>query len=181
MLAGQSFSNKQGRASEVLSAEEAAGVRGILFDDANRAYDHYRIMLNEDEDGRKIDPTHRGIARELARMNLSLNFYTQWYWKIDLHNLMHFLSLRCDPHAQFEIRAYAVVMADIMKKWVPYCYDAYVEHVAGGARMSKSALDVLKRLVRGEDVTAENNPLSGREWDELRKVLGLPTFQGGHP
>ena len=94
---------------------------------ASRAYDHYAEMLNEDETG-EADPARDGLARELARMNLSLNFYTQWYWKIDLHNLMHFLSLRADPHAQYEIRVYAEAMLEMMRRWVPLCHDAFLQH-----------------------------------------------------
>ena len=107
-LAAQSVVNNQGR-GEVLSGDEAARVLDLLKSDANRAYDHYEAMLNERATAR-IDEPH-GLARELARMNLPANIYTQWYWKIDLHNLFHFLRLRADPHAQYEIRVYAEAIA----------------------------------------------------------------------
>src|SRR5471030_444289 len=102
-LAAQSLSNRQGR-GDVLEGGEAADVLALLREDAGRNYDHYAAMLNEDADGNPVDAARQGLARELARMNLTLNTYTQWYWKTDLHNLFHFLSLRADAHAQYEIR-----------------------------------------------------------------------------
>ena len=105
-LASQSTQNHQGR-GDLLQGEEAQRVLDILKEDATRNYDHYIEMLNEDEKGEVVDESNSGLARELARMNLTLNMYTQWYWKIDLHNLLHFLSLRADAHAQYEIRVYA--------------------------------------------------------------------------
>ena len=108
-LAAQSAVNRQGR-GDVLAGDEAAQVLDLLREDATRCYDHYAEMLNEDATGAPRDPSRQGLARELARMNLTLNTYTQWYWKIDLHNLFHFLSLRADAHAQYEIRVYAEAM-----------------------------------------------------------------------
>ncbi len=99
-LAAQSAINRQGRGA-VLDGAEAAEVLDLLRGDAARSYDHYLAMLNEDEAGKPRDPGRRGLARELARMNLTLNTYTQWYWKVDLQNLLHFLSLRADAHAQY--------------------------------------------------------------------------------
>ncbi len=107
-------------------------------------------------------------------MNLSLNFYTQWYWKIDLHNLMHFLSLRADAHAQYEIRAYAEVMLDILKRWVPLTYAAFLEYRMDAATISAKGLAVIRRLLAGETVTPEESGLSGREWRELMALLGRP-------
>ena len=125
----------------MLEGEEAAHVLALLREDSRRQYDHYMEMLNETETGEAIDPGRSGLARELARMSLTLNFYTQWYWKIDLHNLMHFLSLRADAHAQYEIRVYADAMLEVMKRWVPLCHEAFLQHrlhavtlSAGGAR-----------------------------------------------
>ncbi|MDA0231780.1 MAG: FAD-dependent thymidylate synthase, partial [Proteobacteria bacterium] len=134
-LASQSSDNRQGRGN-VLQGAEAARVHDLLRDDANRAYDHYAEMLNEDENGGLRDPTRDGLARELARMNLTLNYYTQWYWKTDLHNLLHFLSLRADSHAQYEIRVYAEAMIDTLKRWVPLAHAAFLEYEHGGARLS---------------------------------------------
>ena len=171
-LAAQSQTNRQGRAS-VLPAQEAAEVLDVLRGDAAQTYRHYEWMLNEGNDGAAADDGRTGVARELARMNLTLNTYTQWYWKIDLHNLMHFLRLRADDHAQYEIRAYADVMLDILKRWVPVTYDAFAEYRLGGAQLSATGLAVVKRLIAGEKVSQEDSGLSAREWRELAALLGL--------
>ena len=170
-LAAQSGANRQGRGA-VLQGAEAAHVLAVLRADAERAHDHYRTMLNEDEAGERIDPDRLGLARELARMNLSLNFYTEWYWKIDLHNLLRFLSLRADDHAQHEIRLYAHAMVETVKRWVPLAHEAYVEHIEGGAHLSARGLAAIRRMIAGESVTQENSGLSKREWRELMAVLG---------
>jgi thymidylate synthase (FAD) len=169
-LAAQSISNRQGR-GDVLQGKEAAQVLDLLRTDATHAYDHYLTMLNESEDGQKIDESRQGLARELARMNLGLNFYTQWYWKVDLHNLMHFLSLRADAHAQYEIRVYADVMVDLLKRWVPLTAEAFVEHRLHGVTLSKSAWGTIKRMLAGETVTQEASGLGKREWNELQALL----------
>ncbi|HSR71219.1 MAG TPA: FAD-dependent thymidylate synthase [Kiloniellales bacterium] len=169
-LAAQSAANRQGR-GEVLEGEEAARVLEILRDDAARAYEHYEEMLNERQDGTQIDPKRAGLARELARMDLPLNVYTQWYWKCDLHNLLHFLSLRADPHAQYEIRAYAEAMLEVVRRWVPITYEAFENHVLRGARLSGAALSVVRRMIAGETVTQEDSGLSKREWTELQAIL----------
>jgi len=127
---------------------------------------------NENEEGNVIDEGRDGLARELARMNLSLNFYTQWYWKIDLHNFMHFLSLRADEHAQYEIRAYAEVMLDTLERWVPLTFEAFSKYEMGGVNLSSQSLEVVKRMIDGETVTQEESGLSGREWRELMETLG---------
>ena len=170
-LAAQSQANRQGR-GEVLTGAEADHVLGLLRDDANRAYAHYTEMLNEREDGTAIDAGRTGLARELARMNLSLAFYTQWYWKIDLHNLLHFLSLRADDHAQYEIRAYAETMLDIVKRWVPLTYEAFEQHKLGAVTFSAAALVVVKRMLAGEAVSQASSGLGKREWIELMAALG---------
>ena len=170
-LAAQSRSNRQGR-GDVLAGAEAARVLALLREDAERAYRGYVEMLNEDEAGAVIDPARVGLARELARMNLSLNFYTQWYWKTDLHNLLNFLSLRGDAHAQYEIRAYADAMMETLDRWVPMTAEAFRQHRVGGAQLSASGLAVVKRLVTGETVTQEGSGMSKREWAELMATLG---------
>mgnify|MGYP000992958937 FL=1 len=169
-LAAQSAINRQGR-GDVLSGKEAAQVLDLLRTDATHAYDHYLTMLNESEDGQKIDDSRQGLARELARMNLGLNFYTQWYWKVDLHNLMHFLSLRADAHAQYEIRVYADIMVDLLKRWVPLTAEAFVEHRLHGVTLSKSAWSTIRRMLNGETVTQEASGLGKREWSELQALL----------
>jgi thymidylate synthase (FAD) len=170
-LAAQSAANRQGR-GEVLEGAAAARVMSLLREDAERAYAHYEEMLNERPDGSRPDPGRDGLARELARMNLNLGFYTQWYWKIDLHNLLHFLSLRADAHAQYEIRVYADAMLETVKRWVPLCHEAFAEYVMGGARLSATGLAVVKRLLAGEAVTQETSGLGKREWRELMASLG---------
>jgi thymidylate synthase (FAD) len=170
-LAAQSTSNRQGR-GEVLSGQEAERVLSLLRDDAERAYRGYAEMLNETERGEAIDGERQGLARELARMNLSLNFYTQWYWKTDLHNLLNFLSLRADAHAQYEIRAYAEAMIGTVERWVPMTAEAFRQYRLGGAQLSERGLAVVRRLLAGETVTQEESGMSKREWSELMAVLG---------
>jgi len=162
-LAAQSTSNAQGR-GEVLSGEEAARVLEILKGDAGRAYDHYEEMLSTD--GRQ------GLARELARMNLPANVYTQWYWKTDLHNLFHFLRLRADPHAQYEIRVYAEAICRIVADWVPAAYAAFEDYRLGGATLSAKGLECVRRLIQGEEVTQETSGMSKGEWREFMEVIG---------
>ena len=169
-LGTQSSSNRQGR-GDVLSGGEAARVLELLQADALRAYDHYQEMLNEDTEGNVLDPGRAGLARELARMNLSLNFYTQWYWKIDLLNLMHFLWLRSDAHAQYEIRAYAEVMRETLKRWVPLTYDAFMDYRVGGAPLSRKGLAVVRRMIAGEEVDRESSGMSPAEWRELMQTI----------
>ena len=170
-LAAQSSANRQGRGA-VLSGDEAARVLEILRDDAARAHADYREMLNEDDEGDPIEPARDGLARELARINLPLATYTQWYWKIDLLNLMHFLSLRADAHAQYEIRVYADRMVEILRRWVPLTHEAFEDYVLGAATLSRGALAAVRRMVAGETVTRENSGLTGREWRELEAILG---------
>ena len=169
-LAAQSASNRQGR-GDVLTGAEAAEVLHLLERDAMRAYDDYERMLNEREDGTTIEPGRQGLARELARMNLTLGYYTQWYWKIDLHNLLHFLSLRADPHAQYEIRAYADAMLNVVERWVPLAYDAFLQHRLHAVTLSANAMAVVKRMLAGEQVDEAGSGLGKREWRELMTVL----------
>jgi thymidylate synthase (FAD) len=171
-LALQSNTNRQGR-GETLSAEESARVLELLRADSERVYDHYQEMLNEDEHGEILNPERSGLTRELARMNLTLNYYTEWYWKIDLHNLLHFLSLRADSHAQYEIRVYAETMLETVKRWVPIAYDAFMKYNKNAVRLSSAAVDVTRRLIQGENVTQENSGLSPREWREFMADMGL--------
>ena len=165
-LAAQSASNRQGRGA-VLEGAEAVAVLDLLRDDAGRTHDHYTWMLNEDA----ADPARRGLARELARMNLTLNTYTQWYWKTDLHNLLGFLSLRADPHAQYEIRAYADVMMQGVEAWVPATAAAFRDYRLGAVTFSAGMLAVLRRRLAGEAVDQPGSGLSKREWAELEAAL----------
>jgi thymidylate synthase (FAD) len=170
-LAAQSASNRQGR-GEVLQGEEAAAVLALLRDDATSCYDHYVAMLNEDESGAPRDPDRQGLARELARMNLTLNTYTQWYWKTDLHNLLHFCSLRADAHAQYEIRVYADAILDVVKDWVPAAHAAFMDYRLGAVTFSAQMVAVLKRMLTGEAVAQSASGLSKREWTEMMAALG---------
>ena len=171
-LAAQSKINRQGR-GDVLKGEQAKKVLDLLKGDAERTYDNYENMLNERYDGSVIDESQNGLARELARMNLTLGTYTQWYWKTDLLNLMNFLRLRADHHAQYEIRAYADVMLDTLKRWVPITYEAFLDYRVGGTEVSSKGKKVLKKLISGEIIDLESSGLSKREWNELMEAFEI--------
>ena len=159
-LAVQSVNNKQGRGA-TLEADAAARVLDLLCRDAMQAYTTYETLLDDE-----------GLARELARMNLPVNYYTQWYWKIDLHNLMHFLSLRMDAHAQYEIRVYGQAIAELVRAWVPVAYEAFEDYRLGGAHLSRQMLETVRKMLDGTPVTQETSGLSKREWDEFMGMLG---------
>ena len=161
-LAAQSRVNNQGR-GELLEGDEAARVLAILRDDSMRAYDHYEAMLSQDG--------QQGLARELARMNLPMNVYTQWYWKVDLHNLFHFLRLRADAHAQYEIRAYAEALCDVVKDWVPHAWAAFEDYRLSAVTFSGKGMDCLRRMLAGETVTQETSGMSKGEWREFEGSL----------
>jgi thymidylate synthase (FAD) len=161
-LALQSSNNRQGR-GEVLDEATATRVLALLRDDAEQTYGHYEEMLDE---------SGIGLARELARMNLTLNTYTQWYWKTDLHNLFHFLRLRADAHAQYEIRVYAEAMLETVKAWVPLSYGAFVDYRLGAVSFSAKMLAALQKLLADEPVDQASSGLSNREWAEFLAALG---------
>ncbi len=157
-LAAQSKVNNQGRGA-VLEAEEAQKVLEILRNDSDRSYTNYEHLLSSDN--------KPGLARELARMNLPTNIYTQWYWKTDLHNLFNFLRLRADKHAQYEIRVYAEIISDIVQKWVPKAYQAFLDYQMNSIHLSKQAVDCLKKKIKGHNISFENSGMSKREWNEF--------------
>ncbi|WP_372604035.1 FAD-dependent thymidylate synthase [Actibacterium sp.] len=161
-IAAQSTVNNQGR-GEALTGDEAARVLEILKSDAARCYDNYEAMISQDG--------QQGLARELARMNLPANIYTQWYWKVDLHNLFHFLRLRADAHAQYEIRVYADEICKVVADWVPAAYSAFEDYRMGGANLSGKAIDCIRRMVKGEAVTQEVSGMSKGEWREFEALL----------
>jgi len=161
-LAAQSVVNNQGR-GEALSGEEAARVLEYLKGDAARCYDHYEEMIGQEG--------QQGLARELARMNLPANIYTQWYWKVDLHNLFHFLRLRADSHAQYEIRVYAEEICKLVADWVPAAYGAFEDYRMGGATISERGLQCMRRMLKGETVTQESSGMSAGEWREFMAVV----------
>ena len=130
-------------------------------------------MLNQRFDGTTIDENKKGLARELARMNLTLNTYTQLYWKTDLLNLMNFLRLRADHHAQYEIRVYADIMLETVKKWVPITYEAFMDYRVGGTEVSSKGKTVIKKMIKGEKVSLDKSELSKREWNELMAAFDI--------
>ncbi len=158
----QSEVNNQGR-GKTLQGEEAARVLEILKADSTRCYDNYEALISQDGQD--------GLARELARMNLPANIYTQWYWKVDLHNLMHFLRLRADAHAQYEIRVYAEAICNVVADWVPSAYKAFEDYRMGAVTMSAQMIECLRRMVKGEAVAQENSGMSAREWREFQEML----------
>ena len=161
----QSVVNNQGRGG-VLEGAEAARVLEILKADSNRCYDNYEKMISQEGQD--------GLARELARMNLPANVYTQWYWKVDLHNLFHFLRLRADAHAQYEIRVYAEAICAMVADWVPAAYRAFEDYRLGGATLSGRALDCMRRMLKGEEVTQDTSGMSKGEWREFMGVVNDP-------
>ncbi len=171
-LAAQSTSNRQGR-GDLINGKQADEILNILKEDAEQTYDNYELMLNERFDGTTINKNNKGLARELARMNLTLNTYTQWYWKTDLLNLLNFLSLRTDSHAQYEIRAYADVMVDSLKKWVPITFDAFMDYRVGGMELSAKGKSVVQKMIKGEQCDFDSSSLSKREWNELMDSFGF--------
>jgi thymidylate synthase (FAD) len=169
-LALQSTNNRQGR-DQVLDSVQAAEVLALLKRDSETCYATYEQLLGQTvSDGNVTDLEGYGLARELARMNLTMNYYTQWYWKTDLHNLMHFLRLRADGHAQYEIRVYAEVMMQILQAWVPITHEAFLDYRHNSVSLSAPAWDIVKRRLNGEVVTLETSGLSKREWDELENL-----------
>jgi len=171
-IAAQSKKNHQGRdENKRLSSVEQNRVLEILKTDSKNGYNHYLEMMNEDKCGNVINESNDGVARELARMNLTLNCYTEWYWKINLHNLFHFLALRSDSHAQYEIREYANIMLDMVQKWVPYSFSAFEKYRIGGKEFSRDEILTIKKLVKGDKIDQENSNLSKREWGELKNLL----------
>jgi len=171
-LSAQATNNRQGR-GDLITGQQADEVLKILKDDAVRTYDNYEKMLNERFDGTIIDEKKSGLARELARMNLTLNSYTQWYWKTDLLNLLHFLFLRADNHAQYEIRVYAEAMLKTVKKWVPITHAAFLDYRVGAAHISSKGIKIVKFMIKGKKISYEDSGLGKREWNELMEILEL--------
>ena len=171
-LAAQSTSNRQGR-GKTINGKQADNILEMLKKDAEQTYNNYETMLNERYDGTIIDEANQGLARELARMNLTLNTYTQWYWKTDLLNLLNFLSLRADSHAQYEIRAYAQAMTETLKKWVPITFEAFMDYRVGAMELSAKGKTVIQKMIKGEPCDFESSKLSKREWNELMESFGF--------
>lgn len=157
-MTGQHSTNKQGSGDEMVENVMDC-YRGIIT--ANTfAREAYKDLLDE------------GLNRETARTVLNLNQYTQWYWKIDLHNLLHFLALRADFHAQWEIQQYANAMLEIVKVWCPMTYQAFIDYRKDAMNLSAQGINVLQRLIAGEQVTQETSGMGKREYEELMDVFG---------
>jgi thymidylate synthase (FAD) len=159
----QSVLNKQGRSEETLPdgmADQAANAFKSGQDDA---YAQYQEFLEQ------------GIAREIARINLPVSNYTEWYWKIDLHNLFHFLRLRIDAHAQYEIRVFAEAIAELVKPFVPHAWQAFEDYVLNAHRMTAPELKVMKHLLGSmefpSDETLAELGLKGREAVEFKDKM----------
>ncbi|MDO9383686.1 MAG: FAD-dependent thymidylate synthase [Hyphomicrobiaceae bacterium] len=170
--AAQSKVNKQGRET-VLEESEALDHLSTIKNLSEKAYRDYKRLLNRTADDKIIDEKREGLARELARMVLPTNYYTQWYWKTDLHNLFHFISLRADSHAQYEIQEYAKAIADVVAEWVPFSYEAFVDYRQGAQTLSKIEVELVKQLLSGLDVEQETSGLSVREWKEFASRFAL--------
>lgn len=171
-LAAQSTANRQGR-GDTLDGEEAAEVLRILREDADRSYSHYQWMLN-DPDMDDADPSRKGLSRELARIGLSLSTYTQWYWKVDLHNLLGFLRLRADPHAQYEIRVYAERILDIVRRWVPLSLEAFEDYRLGAVSLSAQEAEIVRQVLSATDLHSLANDLPARERAEFISKFTKP-------
>ncbi len=168
-LSAQSTQNKQGRGNEI-EPLFAKNILQKIKEDSLRCYDNYTWMLN-DPSSNNYDKSKVGLSRELARINLTLNTYTEWYWKTDLHNFMHFLQLRADNHSQYEIREYGEKLLKILKSWVPITFDAFLSYRHESAHFSKEALEVMKKMLEGKKVSFASSKLSKREWTELMDLV----------
>ena len=168
-LSTQSTTNKQGGGNKI-EENHAKVILKKLKEDSLRCYDSYKWMLNEEND-KSYEKNRKGLSRELARINLTLNTYTQWYWKIDLHNFMHFVNLRAEDHSQFEIREYGKTLIKILKSWAPLTYDAFMSYKFSSSEISREGLDVIKKMIAGKRVSIKDTSLSKREWNELQTLL----------
>lgn len=166
----QSTDNKQARGEDALPLATAEAIRAEMIADQRQLYTHYEGMLES------------GLAREVARANLPLATYTEWYWQIDLHNLLRFLRLRLDPHAQYEIRAYGEAMARCARAVAPIAYEAFEEHVMGAVKFSRAECVALAGLLSGQNPA----PLEGKKQAEFEAKLAqlrsaVPADEGEEP
>lgn len=153
-VAPQSKDNKQGRASEAFDSEIANKIINQLEEGQKSAYENYSELLDD------------GLAREIARINLPLSLYTEFYWEMDLHNLFHFLKLRLDSHAQYEIRVYAEVMLEMCKKVAPMATESFINHQNNGVNFSGEEMDALRAILDGKP-----NPLEGKKKDRFEEKI----------
>ncbi len=162
-ISSQSNDNKQGRNSEPFAKEQAQEIQDLIMQSNENQYKVYQNLLD------------RGVARELARTVLPVGHYTEWYWKIDLRNLMNFLALRLDPHAQWEIRVYAEAMSSLVKQIVPIAWEAFEDYILNSVNFSKDEIEVIKEITNNtsfniEDLSKEKG-LKGRELVEFLSKL----------
>lgn len=173
-IAAQLLQSQSKYRDEIIADNEASRILHILQEDTTQCYEHYCEMLNIDcETGAVLNNNRSSITRETARINLPLSFYTQMYWKVDLHNLLHFLELRSSKHAQFEIREYANKILEILKVWVPHVYEAFVNYRLGSHKLSSQCLQIIKDKLSGKKITIGNYEISTKEWEELMEVFEL--------
>ncbi|MEI6090220.1 MAG: FAD-dependent thymidylate synthase [bacterium] len=139
----QSLFNKQGRAEECLDTDKAMLIAGKMENTQKQLFAEYTDFLDND------------VAREIARINLPLSTYTEWYWKIDLHNLFHFLRLRMDSHAQYEFRVYGKAIADIISEIVPLAYEAFEDYTMNSVTFTKAEFEALKIYLRNNTINQD--------------------------
>lgn len=164
-LRPQSTYNKQGRSDEEMPLETAKDIRETMQHSQEKLYSDYTDLIE------------KGLARELARINLPLSNYTEWYWKIDLHNLFHFLRLRLDSHAQYEIRVYGEAIAEIVKVATPLAYEAFEDYILRSADISQIEIQALKALIGTNSISDEEFEalgIKGRELQEFKSKFDLP-------
>jgi len=154
-ISTQSEDNKQGRGGS-LAKEDAANVQKMILENSKNAYETYEAMLE------------KGVARELARVVLPQNIYTQFYWKCDLHNLLHLIALRSHPTAQYEIREFSNAIEEFVKEWVPYTYEAFIDYKKGSYAVAGHTKDYLK-LREDSDLDELEKKLGKTEFSEFKK------------
>ena len=160
-VSAQSQDNKQGRSSEAMDAAVVQDVVQKLEQGQRTAYREYEALIDQ------------GVARELARINLPLSLYTEWYWQIDLHNLLHFLRLRLDPHAQYEIRAYAEIMLDIARKVCPIAVEAFEEYRRGAVTFSAREFQAVQHMLSGSTIETamDKAHLEGKDRERFQQKI----------
>lgn len=168
-ITAQSSSNKQGRGAQI-SKDKTISMQKSIRHSSITAFDLYNSLLDGESD-------EFGISREIARIVLPLSAYTQWYWKVNLRNLLHFIGLRADAHAQLEIRLYAEKLLEIVRRWVPVTSDAYKESELNALTLTSREIAVLSQMLRGEPVTQESAGLGARDWEALMQAFGISDIQ----
>jgi thymidylate synthase (FAD) len=159
-ISSQSNLNKQGRSRNILF-KDSLQVLNILKKYSDHNYSNYLHMLSD------IDAGGLGLSRELSRLNLNLNYYTEFYWKIDLHNLLNFIRLRFSKRSQYEFAVYAEVVFNILSHWCPLVCQSFKDCILNGINLSEHEILLMKRIVLGEEVIQSGSGLSFKEWKDL--------------